>query len=109
MHRIWVITEARIAHWHTYLPRTIIDHDLPRSRKTPNGVGATPTTNKCWRFVPVLGNRVLPRPEAVFEWAKKHSNYRDLRKVAGRLIDNAAGMELLDAVLNRPSFEGVDK
>lgn len=38
--------------------------------------------------------------EKVFNWAKKHTNYRDLRKASKRLIDNAAGMELLIAVLN---------
>ena len=36
----------------------------------------------------------------VFEWAQKHSNYRDLRKASKRLIANAAKMELLVAVLN---------
>ena len=38
--------------------------------------------------------------EQVFNWAKKHSNYRDLRQASSRLIDNAAQMELLVAVLN---------
>jgi hypothetical protein len=38
--------------------------------------------------------------EKVFEWARKHSNYRDLRKASSRLIANAAQMELLVAVLN---------
>ena len=38
--------------------------------------------------------------EKVFAWAKKHSNYRDLRKASKRLIANAAKMELLVAVLN---------
>jgi len=43
--------------------------------------------------------------EKVFDWAKKHSNYRDLRRVSKRLIDNAAGMELLVAVLNDEPLE----
>jgi hypothetical protein len=38
--------------------------------------------------------------EKVFDWAKKHSSYRDLRRASKRLIDNAAKMELLVAVLN---------
>lgn len=38
--------------------------------------------------------------EKVFEWAKKHSNYPDLLRASQRLIDNAADMELLIAVLN---------
>lgn len=38
--------------------------------------------------------------EKVFEWAKKHSSYRDLRKASSRLVANAAQMELLIAVLN---------
>ena len=47
-----------------------------------------------------LGRACCLRPEAVFDWAKRHSNYRDLRKASKRLIDNAADMELLVAVLN---------
>lgn len=43
--------------------------------------------------------------EKVFEWAKKHSNYRDLRRASSRLIDNAAQMELLVAVLNDEPLE----
>jgi len=39
-------------------------------------------------------------PKQVFEWAKKHSTYRDLLRASQRLIDNAADMELLVAVLN---------
>ena len=38
--------------------------------------------------------------EQVFNWAKKHSNYHDLLRASHRLIDNAADMELLVAVLN---------
>jgi hypothetical protein len=38
--------------------------------------------------------------EQVFKWAQKHSNYRDLLMASERLIDNAADMELLVAVLN---------
>ncbi len=38
--------------------------------------------------------------EQVFDWAKTHSNYRDLLRASQRLIDNAAGMALLIAVLN---------
>ena len=38
--------------------------------------------------------------QQVFEWAKRHSNYHDLRRASHRLIDNAADMELLVAVLN---------
>jgi hypothetical protein len=38
--------------------------------------------------------------EQVFEWAKRHSNYRDLMRASSRLIKNAADMELLVAVLN---------
>ena len=39
-------------------------------------------------------------PARVFEWAKKHSSYRDLLRASERLIKNAADMELLVAVLN---------
>lgn len=42
----------------------------------------------------------------VFEWAKRRSNYRDLRRASKRLIDNAAGMELLVAVLNDQPLQG---
>ena len=38
--------------------------------------------------------------QKVFKWAKKHSNYRDLLRASQRLIDKAAEMELLVAVLN---------
>lgn len=38
--------------------------------------------------------------EQVFKWAKKHSTYRDLLQASERLIDHAAEMELLVAVLN---------
>jgi len=38
--------------------------------------------------------------QKVFEWAKRHSNYRDLHMASERLIDNAAQMELLVAVVN---------
>lgn len=38
--------------------------------------------------------------EQVFNWAKRHSNYRDLLLASERLINNAADMELLVAVLN---------
>ena len=41
----------------------------------------------------------------VFEWAKRHSNYRDLLKASHRLIKNAAQMELLVAVLNDQPLE----
>jgi len=44
--------------------------------------------------------RAASRPDTVFDWAKRHSNYRDLRQVSKRLIENAVGMELLDAVLD---------
>ena len=44
--------------------------------------------------------------EKVFNWAKKHSNYRDLRRVSSRLIENAAQMELLVAVLNDEPLQG---
>jgi len=39
-------------------------------------------------------------PEQVFKWAKKHSTYRDLLMASERLIDHAAEMELLVAVIN---------
>ena len=52
-----------------------------------------------------LGNACCLRPDTVFDWAKRHSNYRDLRKASKRLIDNAVGMELLDAVLNDHPLE----
>ncbi len=52
-----------------------------------------------------LGNACCLRPDTVFDWAKKHSNYRDLRKASKRLIENAVGMELLDAVLNDHPLE----
>ena len=42
----------------------------------------------------------------VFEWAKRHSNYRDLRKASHRLIKNAARMELLVAVINDQPLQG---
>ena len=54
-----------------------------------------------------LGRACCLRPEAVFDWAKKHSNYRDLLKASKRLIDNAAHMELLVAVLNDQPLEQV--
>ncbi len=38
--------------------------------------------------------------EQVFKWAKRHSTYRDLLQMSQRLIDHAADMELLVAVLN---------
>ncbi len=47
-----------------------------------------------------LGRACCLRPEAVFEWAKKHGSYRDLLKASKRLSNNAAHMELLVAVLN---------
>ena len=47
-----------------------------------------------------LAQHCCLKVEEVFEWAKKHSNYRDLRRASSRLIENAAGMELLTAVLN---------
>ena len=43
--------------------------------------------------------------EQVFDWAKKRSNYRDLLRASRRLIDNAADMELLIAVLNDQPLE----
>ncbi|MHB9044346.1 MAG: hypothetical protein ACYC35_00250 [Pirellulales bacterium] len=52
-----------------------------------------------------LGRHCCLRPEAVFNWAKRHSSYRDLLMQAGRLIKQAAGMELLDAVLNDHPLE----
>ena len=47
-----------------------------------------------------LARHCCLNPEQVFKWAKKHSNYRDLLMASERLIDNAAQMELLVAVLN---------
>ena len=47
-----------------------------------------------------LARHCCLNPEKVFEWAKKHSNYRDLLRASQRLIDNATDMELLVAVLN---------
>lgn len=47
-----------------------------------------------------LARRCCLNAEKVFNWAKKHSNYRDLRRASKRLIENAVGMELLTAVLN---------
>jgi len=38
--------------------------------------------------------------EMVFNWTKKHSNYRKLKRASSRLIEKAAQMELLIAVLN---------
>ena len=46
-------------------------------------------------------------PERVFKWAKKHSNYRDLLRASQRLIDEAADMKLLVAVLNDQPLEGL--
>ena len=43
--------------------------------------------------------------QKVFEWAKKHTTYRELRKASKRLIENAAKMELLVAVLNDEPLE----
>jgi hypothetical protein len=43
--------------------------------------------------------------EQVFNWATKHSNYRDLLRASQRLIDNAADMELLIAVINDQPLE----
>jgi hypothetical protein len=48
----------------------------------------------------ILARHCCLNAQKVFEWAQKHSNYRDLRKASKRLIANAAGMELLTAVIN---------
>ena len=62
--------------------------------------------SKCWPSSPKpLARHCCLQPEKVFTWAKKHSNYRDLRRVSSRLIENAAGMELLTAVLNDQPLE----
>ena len=71
----------------------------------PNGVGNTPPTSKCWQFSPSVWETRCLRPDTVFDWAKRHSNYPDLRKASKRLIENAVGMELLDAVLNDHPLE----
>jgi hypothetical protein len=47
-----------------------------------------------------LGRHCCLNAKQVFEWAKKHSNYRNLLRASKRLINNAADMELLVAVLN---------
>ncbi len=44
--------------------------------------------------------------EKIFSWAKKHSNYCDLRRASSRLIRNAVQMELLVAVLNDEPLQG---
>ena len=43
--------------------------------------------------------------EQVFKWAKRHSTYHDLLRASQRLIDRAAEMELLVAVLNDQPLE----
>jgi hypothetical protein len=48
----------------------------------------------------ILARHCCLNAEQVFEWAKRHSNYHDLRRASQRLIDNAGDMELLAAVLN---------
>ena len=52
-----------------------------------------------------LGRHCCLRPKAVFAWAQRHSNYRDLLRESGRLIKHAAQMELLDAVLSDHPLE----
>ena len=47
-----------------------------------------------------LGTGCCLNPERVFQWAKKHSSYEELKPMAHDLIANAARMELLVAVLN---------
>ena len=47
-----------------------------------------------------LARRCCLNAEQVFKWAKRHGNYRDLLLASERLINNAADMELLVAVIN---------
>lgn len=47
-----------------------------------------------------LARRCCLNAERVFNWAKRHSNYADLLLATERLINNAADMELLVAVIN---------
>ncbi len=53
-----------------------------------------------------LARHCCMNAEKVFNWAKKHSNYRDLRRASSRLIEKAAQMELLIAVLNDEPLQG---
>jgi hypothetical protein len=52
-----------------------------------------------------LARHCCLNPAKVFDWAKKHSNYRDLSRASERLIAHAADMELLVAVLNDQPLE----
>ena len=71
---------------------------------------AIKTPRKGWKYAndeqmlavlcDVLARHCCLNAGQVFEWARKHSRYRDLLQASQRLIDNAADMELLVAVLN---------
>ncbi len=69
--------------------------------KTPKGGWSKANEEQLLAFLSnTLGRHCCLRPEAVFDWAKKHSSYTDLVRAARRLTRNVGDMELLEAVLN---------
>ena len=72
-----------------------------QASKTPKAEWAHASDEQMLAFLSeTLARHCCLNAEQVFKWAKRHSNYRDLLRASQRLIDNAAEMELLVAVLN---------
>ena len=77
-----------------------------QARKTPKaGWKYAKDENMLAVLADTLARHCCLNAAKVFEWAKKHTTYRDLLRASKRLIDNAAHMELLVAVLNDEPLE----
>ena len=75
---------------------------LAKALKTPiRGWGRTKNKEKLLASLcDILARLCCLTPAQVFDWAKRHSNYDDLRQASARLTAHPEQMELLEAVLN---------